>query len=454
MNPIKNINLVLIIFILSNKFIISELFKDSPDNIFFKEYLETISSENSKNYKPNRKSRNNNYNDDFPEKPTSSFDFLFKSFINKINAYFYSYNDYFDGLKYVLSKYKILFKRFSSHKIINETISKSRKPKYEKYFRENKKFRNLDQKSKSKNKKINKLLDEPSYPFNNTDLYNTTECPSSPNLKVNYYLYFCNREKVSKSDYEKSISKGEKCEFYNNTQKICFCPIHYSSCKLMAQSRIRCMAKEVIVNNEINLTEYYDTFYEEFFKTPILDNKEKIFNFSLKLKCGMPINDDITGGKDNFYLSSEEDNNAEFDIISTIYDGKKNGTQYTKDDINNKTTNILNYFIKKRNLVMYMKPKMSLKFSLIDMQWALPFRYKYFDINEDLIEDLLSGKQSFNFTVDLNDLIENCLGVGPFSQKNISYPYFDKGDIHFFEFDIEEKEKQMRFYPVRGEIKK
>ena len=103
---------------------------------------------------------------------------------------------------------------------------------------------------------------------------------------------------------------------------------------------------------------------------------------------------------------------------------------------------------------MYMKPKMSLKFSLIDMQWALPFRYKYFDINEDLIEDLLSGKQSFNFTVDLNDLIENCLGVGPFSQKNISYPYFDKGDIHFFEFDIEEKEKQMRFYPVRGEIKK
>ena len=449
----KNKFFGLFIFLLTNKYIISAIFRDNLETDFDSEYQERISNEKySKKYKNNQQYIYNNYNEEFSEKPTSSFDFLYKSFINKIKTYFSSYNVYFDGLKYVLSKYQILFKRFSSNKIINETISRPKKPKYEKYFRNNQNFRNLEQ--KNKNKKNSKLNDGPSYPFNNTDLYNNTECPSSPDLKVNYYLYFCNGDKVSKSTYEENISKGQKCEFYNNTQKICFCPIHYSSCKLRSQSRIRCMAKEVIVNNEINLTQYYDTFYEEFLKTPILENSKKIFNFSLKLKCGMPISDDITGGKNNFYLSSEEDDKAEFDIISTMYNGQNNGTQYNKDDINNKTINVLNYFIKKKNLVMYMKPKMSLKFSLIDMQWLVPFRYKYFDIDENLIEDFLSGEKSFNFTVDLNDLIENSLGVGPFSQKNISYPYFDKGDIHFFEFDIDEKEKQMRFYPVRGEIKK
>ena len=217
------------------------------------------------------------------------------------------------------------------------------------------------------------------------------------------------------------------------------------------------MAKEVIVNNEINLTQYYDTFYEEFFKTPILDNENKIFDFSVKLKCGMPISDEVTGGKNNFYLSSDNDT-SDFDIIKTIYrdddDIEIDGKQYTKEELKNREINILKYFIKKKNLVMFMKPQLSLKFSLIDQQWILPYRIKTYVIDEYLIEDFLSGVKSFNFTVDLNDIIENELGVGPFSKKNISYPYFDKGDMHFFEFDIEEKEKQLRFYPVRGEIKK
>ena len=461
-----NIFFFFIFFILSNKLITSKIYQENPNDMYYKEYLQRISNKRSSNKR--RIDEQNNipndnkyyYNNEFTEKPTSSFDFLYKGFINKLLAFFHSYDDYFDGLKYVLSKYKYLFRRFSSEKIINKTITNTAKPKFEKYFTNNEenkfKFaRHLDEKI-SKNKK-NKKIKQQNYEFNNTDLYNTTTCPSSPDLKVNYYYYFCNGEKVSKEIYEEKISQGEKCEFYNNTQKICFCPINYINCYLRSQSRIRCMAKEVIVNNEINLTQYYDTFYEEFFKTPILDNENKIFDFSVKLKCGMPISDEVTGGKNNFYLSSDNDT-SDFDIIKTIYrdddDIEIDGKQYSKEELKNREINILKYFIKKKNLVMFMKPQLSLKFSLIDQQWILPYRIKTYDIDKYLVEDLLSGEKSFNFTVDLNDIIENELGVGPFSKKIISYPYFDKGDIHFFEFDIEEKEKQMRFYPVRGEIKK
>ena len=49
----------------------------------------------------------------------------------------------------------------------------------------------------------------------------------------------------------------------------------------------------------------------------------------------MPISDDITGGTNNFYLSNEEDDKAEFDIISTMYNNVDNGTQYTKDEVKN-----------------------------------------------------------------------------------------------------------------------
>lgn len=443
----KYIFFILLIFLISNDLISSKLYQNNPNDIYYQEYLERIS------FKKHHRLSDYDYdNNEYIEKPTSSFDFLFKSFKNQIKAYFSSYKEYFDGLNYVLSKYQYLFRRYSSNKIINKTITNKNNPKYQKYFNNeensNNNMRNLAEKN------TNKIKEDESEYSNNTDLYNETTCPTSPDLKVYYYNYFCNGEKISKKIYEEKKEKGENCNFYNNTQKICFCPIHYASCSLKAQSRIRCMAKEVIVNNEINLTKYYDTFYEEFFNTPILDNKFKIFQFSVKLKCGMSISDEITGGNNNFYLSSDENIDDDFDIISTVYNGIKDGKQYTKEEVENKTNKVLTYFIKKKNLVMFEKPKLSLKFSLIDQQWVVPYRIKYFDIDENLVEGLLSGEKSFNFTVDINDIIENELGIGPFSQKNCPYPFFDKGDLHFFEFDIEEKQKQMRFYPVRGEIKK
>ena len=168
----------------------------------------------------------------------------------------------------------------------------------------------------------------------------------------------------------------------------------------------------------------------------------------------MAISDSITGSNTNFYLSNANDKNAEFDIISTIYNDTHNGTQYTKEEVMNNTNNILDYFIKKQNLVMYLKPKMHLSFSILDQQWALPYKIKYYEISEDLIDDIFSGNRYFNFTVDLNDIIKNEVGTGPFSTKDFPYPYFDKGDIYFYEINIEDKEKQVNFYPFRGEIKK
>ena len=108
------------------------------------------------------------------------------------------------------------------------------------------------------------------------------------------------------------------------------------------------MAKEIIVNNNINLTKYYDTFYEEYFKTPILDYFEKIFNFSIKLKCGMPISDSVTGSDINFYLSNAGDGNAEFDIISTMDNNTEYKKLYTKEEVMNNKTQILDYYLKKK----------------------------------------------------------------------------------------------------------
>ena len=447
------------IFLLTIKLSISIIYEQNPEDNLFDEYYGKTTT------KRRMSSKNNDYGTFekmFPKKPTSTFDFLYQSFLNRLNAYFYSFNDYFDGFYFILSKYKYLFRRYSSNKIINETYTN--KPKYEKYFNKeeskNKKYsRRLSEKKMGQTNNDNfnkskKIKIRESYEYNNTDLYNMTTCPTSPDLKVYYYYYFCDGIKVSKSTYEEKISKGEKCEFYNNTQKLCFCPIHYSSCQLKSESRIRCMAKEIIVNNNINLTKYYDTFYEEYFKTPILDYFEKIFNFSIKLKCGMPISDSVTGSDINFYLSNANDENAEFDIISTMDNDTEYKKQYTKEEVMNNKTHILDYYLKKKNLVMYQKPKLNLTFSIIDQQWVIPYRIKSFEIKDDLVEDLLSGEKSFNFTIDILDLIDNGVGVGPFSSKNLSYPYFDKGDMHFFEIDFKEEEKQMRFYAYRGEIKK
>ena len=292
-----NIFFILLIFLITNQFIVSKIYQDMSSDYDI-DYMGNINRKKiyTEKYGPKskyQKKQSNFYENEFDEKPTSTFDFLWKYFKNRVYSYFDSFNDYFDGLEFVLSKYKYLFRRYSRQKIINKTLSNSNKANYGKDFSKNKKNVRLLEENRRPFKLI--IKENQSYPYNNTDLYNNYTCAIYPNLKVFYYYYFCNGKKVSKSTYERKKSQGEYCEFYNNTMKLCFCPFHYSSCYLRSQSRLRCMSKEVLVNNNINLTENYDTFYDEFFKSPILDNDKKVFNFSVKLKCGMAISDSITG---------------------------------------------------------------------------------------------------------------------------------------------------------------
>ena len=416
------------------------------------------------------KFKNNNHDfnkyadneDEYFEKPKSTLEFFITYIKNRILSFFNNFEEYFLGLKYVISKYKYLFRRFSKNKIINKTLSNNH---YNKKFIKKEDFlkqktqRKLEQKytKNSKSKNIDDTLSQ-SYPYNNTDLYDKINCPTIPDLKVYYYYYFCDKKKVSKEEYLNRTSQGEHCEFYNNTQKICFCPIHYSSCQFKTASKLKCMVNNLIVNDEFDLTKYYDTFYDEHTKIPIVDNDKKIFNFSLNLKCGFELDDSISGSDANFYLINSNDEFSEFDIISTEYHNiTDNGTQYTKEEVMNNTNKILKYFIKKKNLILYKKTILYLKFSIIDQMWAIPYRTQFFEINEDMTESFLSGEVNCNFTIDLNDLIENGEGEGPFEKTDnkIKYPYFDKGDLHFFEIELKDLGyNQIRFVPFRGEIKK
>ena len=443
-----------------------KLYREDPSDIFDDYYTQNSPKENKNfNNKYGKKNVNHNeeYNDydtdDFKE-PASKLEYFVTYIKNRIKSYFYEYEEYYEGLKYILSKYKYLFRRFSKKRIINQTLSKrnnayNKKDDLVKHKTQRKLEQRFNKITTSKNLEEN--LNQ-SYPYNNSDLYNRMRCSTIPDLKVYYYYYFCDNKKVSKEEYINRTSQGEICEFYNNTQKICFCPINYVYCRFRTRSKLKCMTKELIVNNKFDLTKNYDTFNDEHTKIPILDNDKKIFDFSLRLKCGMELDDSISGSDINFYLNNYNDKFADFDVISTEYHNTTdNGTQYTKEQIMNTSTKVLDYFIKRKNLVMFRNTSLLLNFSIIDQMWAVPFRKKVYEIKEDMIEGILSGEKSFNFTVDLNDLIENGEGEGPFKkdENKFEYPRFDKGDLHFFEIElIDLINEQIRFVPFRGEIKK
>ena len=463
--------LLLYIILLIPELCVMKLYKENPEDNFEYYYNKYTYNENEY-YNSQQKNNENkideqNYviDEDNFQKPASKLEFFVTYITNRVKAYFYGFHEYYEGLKFVLSKYKYLFRRFSSQKILNYTIINKiyNKDNNDDDFDDliNHRFqRKLEQRIKRKmtNNKFDNSL-EGSYPYNNTDLYDKMDCALIPDLKVYYYYYFCDKERVSKEEYLNRTALGERCEFYNNTQKICFCPIHYSYCQFRATSKLKCMTNKLLVNNEIDLTTYYDTFNDEHTKIPILDNNKKIFEFSINVKCGMEIDDELTGSNVNFYLYNADDNYPDFDIISTEYhETVSNGTQYTKEEVMNNTSKILEYFIKKKNMIIEKKTYMYMKFSIIDQMWALPYRYKHYEIPQEQIEDFLSGKINFNFTVDINDLIKNEEGEGPFmklERDKVKYPYFDKGDMHFFEIELVDNDfNQIRFVPFRGEIKK
>lgn len=426
---------------------------------------------------------------DQPEKPTSTFHFFLIYLKQKFFSFFSRFDAYFEGFKFLIETYKKIF-GFNSYHNNNNKSSNHTFHKGSNYFRQleelenpinyNTDLRNLDQVFTIggityiiTNGGLSQNFEE-NYPYNNTDLYTNETCPTIPDLKVNYYIYFCEDNQVSFEEYNEMIAQGKNCEFYNNTRKICFCPVNYVDCKWAQASSLKCSVKEVIVNNNLNLTEFYDTFFEEYLKTPFVpksDNNK--YKFSIKVKCGMSIPDDASE-KENFYLSNINDELSEIEIISTEYHEDNetfNGTQYDEEDIKNTSMPIVDYFIKKKNLIILEKPEVYLRFSIVDMKWVLPYRIKEFQISNEILEDFLQGEKSFDFEIDMEDLIKNGKGLGPFERgrKNLDeegkdkYPIFDKGDLHFFEIDIYNKLKgkidskddnDIYFFPFRGEIKK
>ena len=71
----KYIFFILLIFLISNDLISSKLYQNNPNDIYYQEYLERIS------FKKHHRLSDYDYdNNEYIEKPTSSFDFLFKSF--------------------------------------------------------------------------------------------------------------------------------------------------------------------------------------------------------------------------------------------------------------------------------------------------------------------------------------------------------------------------------------
>ena len=460
----------LFLILLIPKLCVLKIYKEDEEEYLDNYYNKYSNNENEYYYNRHKNNKNefDKYNYDYIEdnfqQPASKFEFFISYIKNRVNAYFYDFYEYVDELKFVLSKYSLLFRGFYNKKVLNYTISNIKYPIENNIDDDNdlishKKNRKLEQNIKRKINTSNLEKNfEASYPYNNTDLYDKINCPTVPDLKVFYYYYFCDNMRVTKEEYINRTSYGEECKFYNNTQKICFCPIHYTNCQFRTISKLKCMVNHLTVNNEFDLTKYYDTFNDEHIKIPILNNNKKIFEFSLNVKCGFELDDEISGSDMNFYLFNADENYPDFDIISTEYhDTIENGTQYTKDEVLDNTNNILEYFIKRKNLILEKKTKLIIKFSLIDQMWALPYRYKIYEIEPDEVEDFLSGKSNFKFTVDINDIIKNEEGEGPFMkiEENTKYPFFDKSDIHFFEIElIDEEYNQIRFVPFRGEIKK
>uniref|UniRef100_UPI00263556A5 hypothetical protein n=1 Tax=uncultured Methanobrevibacter sp. TaxID=253161 RepID=UPI00263556A5 len=72
------------------------------------------------------------------------------------------------------------------------------------------------------------------------------------------------------------------------------------------------------------------------------------------------------------------------------------------------------------------KTNIYIKFNIIDQMWAVPYRYKYYEIPQEQIEDFLSGKINFNFTVDINDLIKNEKDLELFRIDNLDMTYWKK----------------------------
>ena len=376
----------------------------------------------------------------------SLLDFLKQAYLNMFHSYNQQLLKYIDGLSYIL-----------------ETISKvyhnaeNKQDNVENYINENITLINPESVNQTKNEKKNTFrnLDVPFYMVNNTDLYNNSFCYVEPDIKAFLYTYICNREFISKTKYEKlKVKENNSCSFYNNTVKLCLCPITYNYCRKSTQE-IYCEIKGLTAN-KYNLTANRNTFYFEYFHEISLPLSENKFNFNLTVQCGTPETPEKLQGK-NFYLSLYPE--SDFEIVDINYGENYTGEkkQLSKEQLLEGKEKILKYYLYNDQLILYDDLNLELTFTIYDMYWVLPLRKKTFPISQEKIEKFISGQESFEFLVDLKAL----LAEEPADEiyKDNKYKQMDKGDLLFYEINLKSKENNeetevMKFFSFRGDINK
>ena len=424
----------LILFInIENK--INNLCIDTNDNCFKKEKKKVKKMENYE-----KEMLINKY--------PSSFTFILDSLYNKLYSSTSIYKKYIDGFTHICNTaYKIYY----SYKHKDDIQIEDFRNLIEENNIEEEKindFNNLNFEDSLNENSFRKLEDEHD---NNTNLYDSIICPSKPDIKAKSYIFYCNNTRVDKDTYEKLKNiTSQKCEFYINIIKICFCPINYYNCldnKIIKP--LYCKIQNLTANNnKYDLLKGRETFYYEFTNRTILPLSQKKYKFTINVLCGNPTSISL---KDNFYISIERNNTYDY-VEFTSIENLKSDQQLSFDDIKNKSKEILNYYYKEKKFVVYDEFKLELSFTIYEMQYIYPYKTFKFEIDSEKGKKFLSG-ENFSFEIDLNDLDkkENLNEI--FTNKK--YKAFLNGDIYYYEIKIYDKlNDNIVFFSYLGEIDK
>lgn len=371
----------------------------------------------------------------------SFYSFLKNAYIN----FFFSENSefykYIDGITYIFQTIKKVYQQAQKENI-----------NFDNYINENITLHNPEQKDDNYEKKTPFLRSlYPYYLMNNSDTYEYSDCSTEPNIKAQYYTYICNEYEVNKTIYE-MLKNNENflCEMYNNTVKLCFCPITTRYCR--GTMKIYCDINDLTVNsNKYNLTKNRNTFYSEYFNEISLPLSEQNFTFNISIRCGTPEVPPEFKGK-NFYVSCPPD--GDFEVLSIEYkdDYKGEKKQYTREQLKEGKEKVLDYYIYDDTIIAYQNVTLQLSFTIYDLLWVLPKYQKVFEISEELTKKFLEGEGNFQFTVDIKELLKQ----EPIEEvlKNVTkYKQMDKGDLLFYEIRLRDiEDDNVDFFSFRGDI--
>ena len=385
-------------------------------------------------------------------KQPSLFEFLTSYLSSLISHHGREIYKYINGFKYILKSVSKVYTKTQNDQydqlksqvrnLVTTSISKELKEQQKQTQEQHSTTNNIITMKNLSSDKFKKL--------NNTNLYESMTCPTDPNIKAKYYRYYCNNRETTKANYENLLKDSNNdCSFNVNIIKLCLCPVTYKKCLRKKNPEVYCSVKDITVNNKFNLTQYKNTFYEEYFKDEPLPLSEGPFKFNLTLKCGVPTSpaENVT----NFYLSLPS--NSHYEIINTYYSANYKGTKrnYTKEDLENTNNQFLNYFLSKPHFKVYENMTLEMNFSIYDMQWVLPMKQRTFKFTQEETQKILTGEQSIEFEIDYNTLLQEKSFDEIFN--NDKYPKMKSGDLSFFEIKFEDIENtNMIFFPFRGDV--